>query len=261
MRTGYRADLGAAPNLYLDVQRQTNWAASQALTKTARHAVDELRQVMQRVFDRPTPYTLNALRVTPATRDNLTARVEFRQNAGKGTDADRFLGPQVFGGGRNRKRSENALGRVGLLPGQFTVPGAAAEMDAYGNMSRGFTVKLLANLQAFGEEGYRANATARTLARTAKAGRSAAGWRTINGKEYFVSRGPSGQVRGRPQHLPAGVWQKSGTHGVDVRPVLMFVEAPQYAPRLPFYESVDEVFSDRFDEEFTTALDRALGGK
>ncbi len=85
MRTGYRADLGAAPNLYLDVQRQTNWAASQALTRTARHAVDELRQVMQRVFDRPTPYTLNALRVTPATRDNLTARVDFRQKFTFGT--------------------------------------------------------------------------------------------------------------------------------------------------------------------------------
>lgn len=255
---GYRTNLGELPNLYLDVARQQDFATAVALTRTARRVADAVKVEMQRVFDRPTPYALNAIRVRPATRGDLTALVDFREGAGKGVAADKFLGPEVFGGGRNRKRSENALARAGLLPGQFTVPGAAAELDAFGNMSRGFTVKLLSNLSALGEEGYRANATDRSRARTARVGTSDKGYKKVFGKIYFVSKGPGSQVRGRQQHLAAGVWEKSGTHGADVKPVLMFTEAPTYTPRLPFYETAEEVFSTSFDGEFTTALDAAM---
>lgn len=255
---GYRTNLGDAPNLYLDVGRQQEFATAVALTRTARLVADAIKADMQRVFDRPTPYALGALRVRAAKRGDLTAYVDFRDGAGKGIAADKFLGPQVFGGGRNRKRSENALSRVGLLPGQFTVPGGGAELDAYGNMSRGFTVKLLSNLSAFGEEGYRANATDRSRARTARVGKSEQGYKKINGKIYFVSKGPGSQVRGRQQHLAAGVWSKTGTHGADVKPVLVFTEAPKYTPRLPFYETAEEVFHSSFEDEFTTALDAAM---
>jgi hypothetical protein len=259
MQLGYRANLGEAPNLYLDLQRQQAFAAAVALTRTARLVAEKLRADMPQVFDRPTPYSLNALRVRPATRDDQTAYVDFKDGAGKGLAADRYLGPQVFGGGRNRKRSEVALSRAGLLPGQYTVPAAGAEMDQYGNVSRGFTVKLLSYLQAFGEQGYRANATARTLSRVAGVRTSAEGYKQIGGKVYFVSKGPGSQVRGRQQHLPAGVWQKTGTHGVDVKPVLLFVNAPHYRPRLDFYGTAEEVFAESFDNQYTTALDAALG--
>jgi hypothetical protein len=259
MKLGYRTNLGEAPNLFLDLERQQAFATAVALTRTARLVADKLRADMPQVFDRPTPYTLNALRVRPATRESLTAYVDFRDSAGKGIAADRYLGPQVFGGGRSRKRSEVALSRSGLLPGKYTVPGAGAELDQYGNVSRGFTVKLLSYLQAFGEQGYRANAAARTISRVAGVRTSAEGYKQIGGKVYFVSKGQGSQVRGRPQHLPAGVWQKSGTHGVDVKPVLLFVDAPHYTPRLDFFGTAEEVFGEHFAPEFSTALDAALG--
>src|SRR3546814_6873764 len=85
--------------------------------------------------------------------------------------------------------SDLALQRVGLPGDQYAFPAAGAELDAYGNMSRGQVVRLLSYLQAFGEQGYRANATARSRARTAKVSK-ASGYKTINGVQYFVSRGP-----------------------------------------------------------------------
>ncbi|MNW06180.1 hypothetical protein D3C71_2025380 [compost metagenome] len=62
----------------------------------------------------------------------------------------------------------------------------------------------------------------------------------------------------RRQALPAGVWRKTGTHGADVKPLLLAIEAPTYTPRLPFYETATEVYGERFDAEFSTAWDAAL---
>ncbi|WYX26474.1 hypothetical protein WJ969_13730 [Achromobacter xylosoxidans] len=140
----------------------------------------------------------------------------------------------------------------------FTVPAAAAELDAYGNMSRGQVVRLLSYFEAFGEQGYRANATARSRARTANVGTSREGYRRINGVQYFISRGKGSMSGQRRQVLPTGIWRKTGTHGADVAPVLLAVEQPQYTPRLPFYETAAAVYGERFDVEYSTALDAAL---
>lgn len=238
------------------VQRQVPYATSVALNKTAQAVKDAIYADMQRRFDRPTPYTLNALRVRRASRDNLTAFVDFKDASGKGIAADRYLGPQVYGGGRRQKRSERALQRVGMGTGMFAQPAAAAQLDAYGNMSRGQIVRVLSYLQAFGEQGYRANATAASRARTAKMSKK--GPRKIGGVQYFVSRGKGSMAGNREQHLPAGVWRKTGTHGADVKPVLIFTETASYTPLLPFYETAEEVFGETFDAQYATALDVAL---
>ena len=49
------------------------------------------------------------------------------------------------------------------------------------------------------------------------------------GRRYFVSLG---RYRDATRHLAPGIWAASGPGGVDVRPVLMFVKAPTYRPRL-----------------------------
>ena len=43
---GYRANLGDAPNLYLDVGRQQEFATAVALTKTARRVADAIKADM-----------------------------------------------------------------------------------------------------------------------------------------------------------------------------------------------------------------------
>lgn len=254
----YVSGFSQLPNLYIDVQRQMTYATSVALNKTAAAVKDAINKDILARFDRPTPYTQNALRIQRATRDSLTAHVNFKDAAGKGISADRYLGPQVYGGGRHQKRSEHALQSVGMSVGQYMVPAAGAELDAYGNVSRGQTIRVLSYLQAFGEQGYRANATAKSRARTAKLGKSAGGFRKIGGVQYFVSRGRGSMSGNREQHLPAGVWRKTGTHGSDVKPVFIFTGPPTYTPLLPFYETAEEVFGEEFDAQYGTALEAAI---
>lgn len=237
-------------------ERQVPYATSLALNRTASAIQKALVEQMGQVFDRPTPYTLRSLRLQRATKQNLTASVAYKDFAGKGTAASKYLRPQVDGGKRRQKRFENALGRIG--PSGYYVPAGGADQDAYGNMSRGQIVKLLSYLQAFGEQGYRANATDKSRARTAKVRRSEAGYRRINGVVYFISRGKGTVSGNRTQHLPAGVWRKTGTHGADVAPVLLHVDNVNYTKRLPFYETADEVYGKRFEDEFTQAFEQAM---
>jgi hypothetical protein len=256
----YKGDFGNLTQEFLEIQKQTRYATSVALNRTAVLIRDALKAEMPRAFDRPTAYTQNALTVVWASKANLVAQVQFRDAAGKGLAADKYLGPEVFGGGRNLKRSELALQRIGLSTGKFAVPAAAAEIDSYGNMSRGQTVRLLSYLQAFGEQGYRANATPLSKKRTEKnrKGKKAdGGFKTINGVRYFVSRGP-GTWFGKHEHLAAGIWAARGTHGVDIKPVMVFTKAPSYTPRLDFYGIADAIYGESFDEQFSSALDMAL---
>ena len=93
-----------------DAQRkQIPFATVLAMTMTARDVRDAEFSTMKRVFNRPTPYALNALQVVPATKQTMVASVEFREFAGKGTPAKRFLNPEVHGGERSRKSSEKQL--------------------------------------------------------------------------------------------------------------------------------------------------------
>lgn len=258
MKLRHHSSMGEGVDFFAQARRQLPYATSLALNRVGQHIMDALVRVTGEVFDRPTPYTMRALRLARATKDNLVATVEYRDGAGKGLSADKYLPPHVLGGGRRLKRSERALARVGLPMGTFTVPAAGAELDAYGNMSRGQIVRLLSYLQAFGEQGYRANSTSRSRARTAKVGRTADGYKRINGVQYFVSRGKGSMSGNREQRLAAGVWQKSGTHGADVKPVLLAVAEPSYAQRFPFYETAEAVYGELYDAEFSTALDLAL---
>ena len=45
---------------------------------------------------------------------------------------------------------------------------------------------------------------------------------------------------GRGVHLQPGIWAASGTHGVDLRPVVMFVRTPSYTPRISMEEITDK---------------------
>lgn len=243
---------------------QIPFATAVALTRTAQRIKEAEVAALPRVFDRPTPYTMNSLYTKAATKRQLEAEVWFkdRRATSKGTPATAYLIPNVHGGDRSRKRMEVALQRVGLLPaGMIAVPGEGATLDAYGNMSRGQIVQILSWLQAFGEQGYRANSTASTRARIAKGSVK----RGVRGTEYFASRGPGhwfgarGWKQGRAQHLPAGVYRRTKFgFGQSIKPVLMFVRAPVYRPRFDFYGIADRVFARHYRREFRVAFDESM---
>ncbi len=182
------------------------------LTRTAVQVKAAIRAELPKVFDRPTPWTLNSLFVAPAkfAQEVPEARVWIKDDTGgKGIAPTQYLLPEIEGGPRNWKRSERALQRAGFLGAdEQIVPAAGATLDAWGNVQRGLIVQLLSYFAAFGEQGYRANATDRSRARRAKRGRTEEGFVTIRGVEYFISRGP-GMWYGRLQHLPRGIWARA----------------------------------------------------
>lgn len=226
-----------------DVQRKhAPFAVAMALTKTAQRAQAGVLDVMRQRFDRPTPYTLNSLRVVPAKKSDTQpfAKVYFKDDAFKGTPASKFLTPEVYGGARAAKRFERALIGKGLMrSGQFAVPASGAQLDAYGNVRRAQIVQILSALRAFGEQGYMANRT--NSKRSQRKGRAA---------QYFVAAMDGVE----------GIWQrKQFGHGEGIRPVFVFTGgAPHYRVRVPFDKIVENVARARFIGEFKSAMDYAL---
>jgi hypothetical protein len=208
-------------------KKQIPFASMYSLTLTARDIAWEEIGVMQRVFDRPTPYTLNALRTIPATFQKLIATVEFKDFGG--TPAKRFLNPHVNGGPRSQKSSEIQI--APLMKGySYLVPAAGYPLDQYGNMSRGTIRKILSQLKV--SRNPDANAS---QSRRSRGKRSA--------QAFFIPKG--GRV----------VLERKGR---DVRPVLVGIRSPRYRKRFPFYETAEAVLKDRLDINFEVAFQRAM---
>lgn len=215
-----------------DTQRnQIPFATVYAMTLTARDVRAEEVTTMERVFDRPTPYTLNALRVVPATKRSMIVSVEFKEFGG--TPAKRFLNPEVYGGERSRKSSERQL--APLMRGyRFTVPGRGAERNGYGNVSGAAIRRILSHV------GVSSDATSNVSG-------SKRSKRKRKSDAYFVPKPGS--------KLLAGVWQRKG---VTIRPVLIFVSRATYRKRFPFYETAERVVSARFNINFEIAFQRTM---
>lgn len=228
-------------------QRKVDRCAAIALTKTAQHAQKAVIAEMPRVFDRPTPYALRGTRVKPANykTGRLEASVEFKTDVSKGTPAEKYLQAEVFGGRRRLKRFEIALQRIGVLPsGMFILPGQAMRLDAFGGIPARTIVQVLSYLQAFGEQGYRANMTSEKRAKLAK------GTRRKYGYELVVIRPSQKPQRGGKQLAP-GIWQRTSTgFGSSLQPLMMFVRPPMYRSRLPLDRIRDQAVETHFATEF-----------
>ncbi|WP_445287685.1 hypothetical protein [Variovorax atrisoli] len=215
--------------------KQARTAYAAALNDAGFQVRRAMRNELSSVFDRPTPYVVNSVFVRQATAERLSVAIEPTYYGGKGIDPQQILQAQEFGGARRDKRSEVALRRAGILPAGFQtaiprVPFPGSD-DARGNLRGSFLVQLIAYFQAFGEQGYRANMTAKRRATLHR------GTKRQSGRRYFVAYG---RLRSGPTaHLSPGIWAAQGTHGVDLRPVLMFVRIGVYRSRLSM-ESIAE---------------------
>lgn len=225
------------------VENQLPYAISRALNETGKATQAVLLYTMARSFDRPTPYTLNSLRLIPATKQKLMAQIGFKDDSFKGTPATKYLTPEVEGGDRGMKRIESLLRQRGYLPaGMFVVPGNGAQLDAYGNFSRGQYSKILSQLYASRDAAQ--NETTRSRKRK---GRNPA--RDVR---YFVGQPGGGK-------LPLGVWARfQFAHGSSIRPILLFVKQPHYDPRFAFYDVAQTTAEDLLPAALTNAINLAL---
>lgn len=219
-----------------DLERnQIPFATVLALTETAKLVKAELESEMRQVFDRPTPYTMDSLRLIPATKQRLEARVWIKDEADGAAPATRWLTPEVYGGPRNNKRSEALLKARGILPeGKFVVPGKGMKLDSYGNVGRGQMQKILSGLGAQGDRYQNSTDSRRS-----------AGNRT----RYFVMR------RG---HEAIGIAERTGRRRDQVQIVLAFVSKPGYAKALDFFTIGQRVADAQLPVQFEKALAQAI---
>lgn len=228
-RTGSLADaIADIPNV---PRRVMPFAASTALTRVAKFAATEvLPAEMRQSFQNPTSYTLNSLRVEPATVDTLSARVMVKDQAA-GHAPQNYLLPEVEGGPRGTKGMEAALRYQGVLrTSQFVVPGTGATLDANGNVSGAQVRTILSALK---------NIRGGVSARGQRAGR---GRKLSN--DLFAGK-PNGGNR------PDGIWRREGKR---LRMLFVFTDqAPNYGQRLDFTGSVQRVALERFRPEFERA--------
>lgn len=247
--------------------KQVPYAASRALNSTAFAVNAALKAEMQSKFKGgATAFTLRAFKVGKATKQSLTATVELRTDSpGKGRPYDAALGHLFTGGSRRWKKMEGAFRRIQALPdGYVMVPGQACPLDSYGNPPTSLIVTLISYFRAFGEQGYRANKTAAGRRRMAKIGTTDRGYKTTRGIEYFISYGRRGlqgdrYVNGRfDQHLPAGIWSRTGVHGADVKPIFRFVRAGHYRQFINLPKVAEPVVARTFHREFAIELSAAM---
>lgn len=227
-----------------EMEKQMRFSAAKALTQTAQKAQGAIKAEMQKVFDRPTSYTLNSTRIKPATKDKLEAFVWIKDDAGKGTPAAKYLQPQIVGGSRVLKRFEQALQAKGLMPrGTVAVPGAGADLDAHGNVKRSQIIQVLSQLQAQRTAGYESRASNSKRSKAAVARQGVTYWALS--KQYRA--------------LKPGIYlRKKMALGTSIKPVFLFVSKAAYKPRLQFVDIVMKTAETELLPAYEQALQAAL---
>ena len=218
------------------------YAASGALTRCAQYAAKTaVPAAMRSVFDQPVAYTLNSLRIEPASKDNLRARVAVK-DTGARVPQENYLLPEVQGGARRMVGLEVGLAHQGLLgAGQYVVPGRAAVLDSNGNVKASEVRTILRALK---------NVRAASNSRSGSSGRRIRKGGALK-NDLFVGT-PRGGNR------PGGIWRREGQR---LRPLFIFIrKTPAYRQRLDFSGVVQEVVRTRFAAEFA-ALARAQMNK
>lgn len=216
---------------------QSNAALALALNEMGDEAVKQLQGEARTVFDRPTPFTINAFRILHASAKRPEAAVwvkDEKSGAGGGQAPEAWFSPQVYGGDRRVKRSEYRLREKGILPsGMFLTPGPGARMDAYGNMSRGHMQQILSGLGADNPGGSTIVATQSRRSRSKG-----------HAQAFFVIK------RGK---TPFGIAERRGK---SMAVVLLFARQPNYSARFDFFRVVRQVAEN--DVLVEGAIDRAI---
>lgn len=224
----------AAAQAELDkVKSQIPFATMNALNNTAAIVKGELEHEIASVFDRPTRWTLNSLRILYAKKTKLTASVWMKNEADKSGPATKWLLPEIEGGVRGAKRSETLLRDKGLLgDGRYIMPGNGAKLDKHGNLSRGTVQKVISGLGASFDKLQNSTASRRSQA---------------NQRAFFLLGKGDGAL---------GIGQRTGKN--SIRMIIAFGKRPSYSKRLDFYGVGNKVAQDHLEAEMVKALRKAL---
>jgi len=208
-------------------QKQVAFAAAVALTRTATAIKDAIPAELDRVFDRPAPFTKRGVYVKRADRNTLTAEVGFMQRQAS------YLRLQLAGGTRQ------PTARGIRLPGNV-------ELNAFGNIPRGLTDKL----KAAAKDGTLGAAVSRKLGVGAASRRKGAA-----PIQLFYGR-PTGKGWDK---APIGIWRRVPGKPGKLIPVIVFEDTPaRYTKRLDLMRLAQPIVDREFSKQFDRALREAL---
>lgn len=238
---------------------QVPQAMSWALNWSIEDAKVAVQEEMRRVFDRPTDFTINSPQTHWSRKqddpmvawvtikdwgstEGGTVEIQSNTRVNKGTPAAAYLKPQIEGGGRGEKRFEFWLRSSGYLPsGWFAVPAREAPLDAYGNVPRGFLVRMMTDLRSF---------TGEKSGLNRKPGRR----KGAKATNAFFAVKPGGPKQ--TAHLKPGIyWRLPGRMLVCV---FVFVTKVQYQKRLDFQGVAERAAVEAFQRHWPNAWARAL---
>jgi hypothetical protein len=207
-------------------------AGLQALTGVAKTSILKIYDEMKKVFDKPTPKTLNSLyvKVAPTGEAGKDIWVEVRFKDRSGLPYEKYLSPEIFGGPRGQKGLERKL--APYLKYGFTqmVPTRLAPLDQYGNIKRQVASKMVADIVGHQPSSERSPA------------------KTKGSKVQFSIGFMSG-------NRPAIFSNKGNNMNF---PVMIGIKQAKYKARLPFYEIIDKTYDEKVEPYYEKALKENL---
>lgn len=241
----------AVKRMLNDAPRKVEIAAQRALLKTANLVKDAEKAEMERVFDRPTRWTLGAMRVKATNKFEIQVGIIDPEGAYK--RAQSYLGVQVAGGQRRMKAMETALQCHGLMPKNwFIVPGVGATLDKYGNISVGQIRQILSWFDvAENSAGYMAN-----MLDKGRDKRRFGTKRNAHGFEYVLVMPDKRRNLKQPGIYKRGMYMGKG--GSHIKPILIYVKSANYKARFNFEKVAIETANAVMQTEFNKAIELEL---
>lgn len=248
-------------------EKQIAFATSKTINDLLFGIKDRNLQQFEKIFDRPNMNFLkSSFTIKKSTKSDLLGSIAINYNKkGKGASPLDVLGHQVNPDKRGNRRFENLMKRQGLMgSSMYALPSRSAGsnvIDQYGGISGKFSKWIISYLGQYQSAGFSANMTDKKKSRIHKIKTSERGYKKINGVMYFLSAGKEG-FGGQRSHLQAGIWKKTGTHGADVEPVILFFNSKTPYKKLFFFEEIAEgyinknasiLFSKNIEQAFRTA--------
>jgi hypothetical protein len=226
-------DEGQIKAVLQEDQKHLSRVIEQALDATAFDVREGLQDEMKRVFNNPTRFTLNSLKVNKTENHNMEANVWLKKPERM---TDHYLLPQIIGGVRKTKGFERALGDTRLFPAK------GLKLNKHGNMTRGMREQILSALgYAERHQGYQANRTKKSAKRNRKRQR-----------RYVYLFKSSGKI--------PGIYQRVGKGERNLKAVLFEGHQDKSVkPLLKFYIVSELIANERFAHHFNRLLGEVQG--
>lgn len=199
------------------------YVAANTLTELGRATQDRMPTELQRRFDRPTPYTLRAVKVEFANKNKLRSVVGFpASEEASGKSKNEFIRPGALGtSSRRQKRTEYLLTQKGYLPaGWITVPGSHSKrtlLDGFGNIPGSIYKQIIQSLQIRPKGRAVSKASQRRAASLGVA------------SEFFAVAPGTNKLGKNGGYLPAGVYRRTRK---GLQQYLLFVKRASYEKRI-----------------------------